>query len=83
MYLLRDEGYSKNVVNSYSAITDYLPTSSWGYHKGVTNYGGLIDYIENRDYYACTGVTVQPPITWDIWAENWELLDTNWNNEII
>jgi len=84
MYLINgSEGYSKDVINTYAG-TDYLDTLSWGYHKeSGGNYETLINYIDSRDYYTCAGIFIQPPITWDIWAENWETIDTNWNNDII
>ena len=85
MYLLgKKVGYSTETNNNYTANTDYLNTNSWGYSSGCVNtFGGLVDYIENRNYYTCTDITVHPPITWDIWAQNWETIDTNWNNDII
>lgn len=85
MYTLgKQTGYDNDTTNSYTSIVDYLPTASWGYSQGFTStFGGLVNYIENRDYYTCALVEIQPPITWDIWAYNWESITTNWENEII
>ncbi len=84
MYLLRDEGYSSGTNNNYSATIDYIETLNWGNQRLCNNtYSSVINYIESRDYYACTELVLANPITWDLWAENWELIDTNWNNEII
>ena len=84
MYTLgRQIGYDNDTTNSYTSIVDYLPTASWGYSQEFTStFGGLANYIEDRDYYTCSLVEIQPPITWDIWAYNWESITTNWENEI-
>tara|TARA_R110000803_G_scaffold148467_1_gene213908 strand:+ start:627 stop:887 length:261 start_codon:yes stop_codon:yes gene_type:complete len=86
MYTLgKQTGYDNNTTNSYTSLLDYLPTSSWGYSKGFTSGTvGLVDYIDNnRDYYTCAFITTAQPITWDVWAQNWENITTNWENEIL
>tara|TARA_R110002153_G_scaffold106502_2_gene245831 strand:+ start:791 stop:1051 length:261 start_codon:yes stop_codon:yes gene_type:complete len=86
MYTLgKQTGYDNNTTNSYTSLLDYLPTASWGYSKGFTSGSvGLIDYIDNnRDYYTCTLITTAQPKTWDVWAQNWENITTNWENEIL
>ena len=86
MYTLgKHTGYSNRVTNTHNpSIIDYVPDNYSGYSSRMVNtFSGLVDYIENRNYYACTLITVHPPVTWDIWAQNWELIDTNWNNDII
>lgn len=39
-----------------------------------------MDYIEDRAYYNCTAISISE-VTWDLWASNWETINTNWNNE--
>lgn len=80
MYTLgRQTGYSSDANNDYLSFLDYLPTVSWGYSKSVANnFNGLIDYIENREYYSCSAISIQD-MTWEIWGQNWEVIDTNWN----
>lgn len=56
-----------------------------GNHRGynsdtVNNYSGITNYIEDRAYYNCTAISISE-ITWDLWASNWETINTNWNNE--
>jgi len=84
MYTLgKQTGYSNRLTNNYWSILDYVPSSPLGYSANVVNnYSGILDYIEFRDYYSCTLIDIQPPVTWDIWAVNWENIDTNWNNEV-
>jgi hypothetical protein len=82
MYLIRNEGYSSDTNNNYSSTLDYIAGDSWGYDKDCSAVA-ISKYIEYRNYYACTGLDLVQPITWDLWSENWELIDTNWNNEII
>jgi hypothetical protein len=52
-----------------------------GYSSNCVSTGTSATYIENRHYYSCTVITI-PPITWDLWAVNWETITTNWENEV-
>lgn len=83
MYTLgKHTGYSSNVVKINLGFLDYVPTSTTGYLADcIDTHDGRINYLINRYYYACTGISNQA-MTWDIWAQNWELINTNWENEI-
>ena len=84
MYTLgRHTGYSSRVTNNHNpSIIDYIPNTYSGYSSGMVNtFGGLVNYLDNRQYYSCSAI-VLPPITWDIWALNWETITTNWETEV-